>query len=86
MQAAQTDLQLYRKKREGDADRFQPYAFHRDHVGAADGAIALLALALAERAIGAKSGKRITRLIYGDEPLLAAALAAVRTPVLTAVN
>jgi hypothetical protein len=74
--AALADLKLARKKREGEADRFAPYSFHRRHVGKADDAIDLLRLALEERDIGIASRKRVTRVIYGDAGLIRMALAA----------
>lgn len=71
--AAAADLVLARKKREGDANRFAPYSFHRDHVRASDDPIDLIALAMKEPELGAGSGKRCTREIYSNVDLLAAA-------------
>jgi hypothetical protein len=76
--AAKADLKLARKKREGDANPFLPYSFHRRHVGKAFDAIDLLQLALKERDRGIASSKRVTRAIYGDEELLRDALVAAR--------
>jgi hypothetical protein len=75
--AARADLNKAVRKREGRLDRFEPYAFHRVHVRAADYADELITLAIKGRELGLASGKAMTRLLYGDEELLYAALAVV---------
>lgn len=76
--AARADLKREQSKREGGVPRWLPYCFHRLHVRKATSAPELITLALQERERGTASGKRETRLIYGDEALLQAALAASR--------
>ena len=76
--AAAADIRKAERKAARQADRFEPYCFHRRHVRKAEGARELIALAADDRARGISSGKRITRLIYGDAELLAAALRMVR--------
>lgn len=54
---------------------YEQFAFHRDHVHKSKGDIArLIKLALEFQSVGAASGKRNTRLIYKDVPVLQGAL------------
>jgi hypothetical protein len=74
--AARADLKRWARKREDcRADKFAPYAFHRDHVEAARDAEELIKLALGERDVGLASGKPMTRLLYADVDTLQAAWA-----------
>lgn len=73
--AAEFDLRRRGDKHVGDCDRFAPYSFHRTHVRKASGAVNLIDRAIAEPQLGAASGKRITRLFYGEPDLLWAARA-----------
>lgn len=50
-----------------------PYCFHRRHVARATCALDLIDRAIRDRYTGVDSGKRITRIIYGDAELLWAA-------------
>jgi hypothetical protein len=79
LQAAEADLNL--RARKDDADDETPrelqrawYSFHRYHVRKANSPAELLSLAQRERQVGMASGKPNTRLLYGDETLLQAAL------------
>jgi hypothetical protein len=54
----------------------QHYAFHRRHVARAKDAKSLVSLAIKQRKLGLKSGKKNTRLIYRDAKLLKSALKA----------
>lgn len=60
----------WRKRR-----RAQTYCFHRAHVARASSPLDLIDRAIADRYSGVYSGKRITRIIYRDERLLAEARA-----------
>ena len=77
--AAEADLALRGRQcgvwLEGKGWRPQPYCFHRAHVARASCALDLIDRAIADRYSGVYSGKRITRIIYGDENLLADARA-----------
>ena len=70
--AAERDL---RRRDENEAPPYQQYAFHRKHVRKGETVRDILDLATKEPAFGQTSGKRCTRLIYGDVTLLQAALA-----------
>jgi hypothetical protein len=73
--AAKADL----RRRQGNRGTGREhYAFHRLHVRKASDPAELLAVALRDRQRGLTSGKRWTRLIYGDEPLLQRALELAR--------
>jgi hypothetical protein len=72
--AAHQDLKHHVQKLEGTRDQWDVYSFHRDHVRKARDAAELLALAIKDRDRGIRSGKRVTRNLYGDEHLLWAAL------------
>jgi hypothetical protein len=72
--AARADLRRKAGKAGGRVDRNEHYAFHRRHVWTTNSAAELLARALDDRRIGLSSGKRMTRLLYADQVLLAAAL------------
>lgn len=85
--AAQADLMLRDRKRGqrithkmGETVELQiqaqHYAFHRRHVSRAKDAQQLIAIAIKQRKIGLKSGKKNTRLIYRDAKLLKSALKA----------
>ena len=79
LQAAQSDLKLRARKDSADDETPRElqrawYSFHRHHVRKAGSPAELLSLAQRERQVGAASGKPNTRLLYGDEPLLKAAL------------
>ncbi len=76
VEAARADLRKAARKRAGELEPTDPYAFHRVHVRAASDVADLISRALDDRDRGRASGKRITRLIYGCQPLLAAALVA----------
>lgn len=76
--AARADLAKVSHKRAKRLDRYEPYCFHRTHVRAAKSAADLISRALDDRERGLSSGKKATRLIYGDQELLAAALIASR--------
>lgn len=76
--AARADLLLKaRKKRDRSDEKLQAqhYTFHRRHVARSEDPKQLLARALRDRKSGEASGKCTTRIIYGDEELLGAALA-----------
>ena len=77
--AAEADLALRGRQcgvwYEGEGWRPLPYCFHRVHVARASCALDLIDRAIADRYSGVHSGKRITRIIYGDENLLAEARA-----------
>lgn len=84
VQAAAADLQRHvrnlevRERQAWRGGRFEPYAFHRDHVRRANAAHELIALALKQPGFGVGSGKRTTRNLYADAPLLSAALEQAR--------
>jgi hypothetical protein len=80
LDAAAADLLAYVHKREGKLAFGERYCFVREHVCAAADVRELIALALAQRQRGLQSCKRVTRAIYGDADLLAAALALARAP------
>lgn len=52
----------------------EPYAFCSKHVKKSSTAIELVRNALSDLTVGQKSGKLMTRVIYGEEALLRAAL------------
>jgi hypothetical protein len=72
--AAEADLALRARQcgiwLEGEGWRPQPYCFYRAHVARASCALDLINRAIADRYSGVHAGKRITRIIYGDETLL----------------
>jgi hypothetical protein len=72
--AAEADLALRQAQRglrmDGDDRGARPYCFHRTHVARASCALDLIDRAIADRYSGVYCGKRITRIIYGDENLL----------------
>lgn len=72
--AVEADLVLRerKRKRRGQHPAGGTYVFHRDHVRRASCALDLVDRAIRDRYAGVGSGKRITRLVYGDEELLAA--------------
>lgn len=73
--AAQADLNnKVRNAEPADDGKVRWYTFHRKHVRKAESPAALLRLALGDRERGLESGKPNTRMIYGDEELLKAAL------------
>lgn len=55
-------------------ESYQPYAFHRDHVRKAIDARELLLFALMDPTRGLASDKDNTRLLYGNAPLILAAI------------
>lgn len=79
--AAEYDMRRKERNKGNTSGACEHYAFHRKHVKKATSAADLITRALAERGIGAASGKRGTRLIYKDEVLLTSALErAMSTP------
>jgi hypothetical protein len=81
MQAAERDLKLRDEKRVASAakragedhepvSQLAPYAFYGAHVRKAKSVAGLIEIALQDREVGLASGKRMTRIIYGDEELL----------------
>lgn len=76
--AAVADLLAYVHKREGKLARSERYCFVREHVCKAEDVEGLIALAIEDRQRGQHCCKRLTRAIYGDAELLAAALALAR--------
>lgn len=75
VEAAAADLRRRWQKQDGRSAQFEPYAFHRAHVRVAANIADLIGRAIAGRSLGGGSGKRVTRLLYGDAALLQAALA-----------
>jgi hypothetical protein len=81
IQAAEADLkrrERNKRRHQGDwlgpkGDTFEHYAFHAPHVRRAKSVNDLLRLALQHGGPALSSKKKNTRLIYGDEDLLAAA-------------
>jgi hypothetical protein len=73
--AAEQDLRIRQNKKDDIDEPGRPYAFVCSHVRKAKSAGELIELALAHPEKGVDSGKYNTRLIYGDQDLLRAALA-----------
>lgn len=88
VQAAEEDF----KRRTRNAERqsgarggvgnpdFEHFAFHRKHVHKANSAVELIELALKFQSIGTESGKKNTRVIYRNAPLLQEALELTKKP------
>jgi len=72
--AAEADLRLRSQQQGAQRSGPRPYCFHRSHVVRASCALDLIDRAIRDRYSGVWSAKRITRIIYGDADLLAAAL------------
>jgi hypothetical protein len=72
--AAEQDLRIRQNKTADIDEPGRPYAFLCAHVRKAKTAGELIELALANPDKGLESGKYNTRLIYGDQDLLKAAL------------
>ena len=70
--AAEADLALRERKIRRRSAENIPYVFHRRHVQAASCALDLIDRAIRDRYSGVYCGKRITRIVYGDEELLRA--------------
>lgn len=84
LQAAEADL-MRRIRNKGSMQRgrmrrpFELYAFHRDHVRKARGVCDLLVTALMQPAVGLRSKKRNTKMLYGDGELLVKTLRLLQT-------
>ena len=75
IQAAEEDFRRKARNKQRQAGEigsldFEHFAFHRKHVHKAKTPADLIGLAILFQSIGAESGKRNTRLIYKDEPVL----------------
>jgi hypothetical protein len=75
VQAPQADFRRLETNKHGNRLRkgvkLEEFAFHRKHVRRAKGDVkALINLAIADPQLGETSGKKNTRLIYSDLPLL----------------
>lgn len=81
LQAAEADL-MRRIRNKGQArqamsrprEKFEHYAFHREHVRRAKSIQQLVCAALMQPQPGLRSKKRNTRMLYGDAGLLVKAL------------
>lgn len=86
LQAAEADL-MRRIRNKGQylqgmsrpREKFEPYAFHREHVRRAKTIEQLLVIALMQPAAGLRSKKRNTKMLYGDGALLVQALRLLQT-------
>src|SRR5882762_178153 len=75
LQAAEADLmRRIRNRAYARLNKFELYAFHREHVRKAKTIRHLLVIALMQPQPGLHSKKRDTKLLYGDGALLVAAL------------
>jgi len=74
VQAAQADLRLLERKAAGQADASELYSFARQHVLRARSVAHLVALALFEPHVAARTDKQSTMIVYRDRELLREAL------------
>jgi hypothetical protein len=72
--AAEHDLGRRHDRR---ATASAPYAFHRRHVARASCPLDLIDRAIADRYTGYYCGKRVARILYGEDGLLEAARALI---------